>query len=187
MSAFPVIPTRVVSVKPLRKSATLPTYGTELAACADIYACLEVGDLVTYYFDHAEHGTVMEKRAVEGSAAYPESQYLLILPHERVLVPTGLALGIPDGYSVRTHPRSGISVKKGLVVVCGEGVIDEDYQLELFVPLINLSAVPQYIKPGERIAQMELVRDERAQFKFVEELPTKISSRAGGFGHTGSA
>lgn len=160
-----------VGVKKLRKEALLPEYGTERSACADIRANIVTSDLkmAPPYLGHTY-----------------ETSKILLLPGQRVLVPTGLVFDIPEGYSLRVHPRSGLSFKLGMTVVCGEGVIDEDYQEELFVPMVNLSQVSVEISDGDRIAQIELVKDERCSFSFVEKLSDKNSSRSGGFGHTGT-
>jgi len=162
-----------VGVKAIREGVKLPEYGTERSACADLRANIYSSDV---------------RRMPEWNPvpAYDEDT-LLLNPFDRVLVPTGLIFDIPEGYSLRVHPRSGLSFKAGLTVVCGEGVIDEDYQNELFVPVINLSNVPVIIQNGDRIAQIELVKDERCSFSFVENLSDKNSSRNGGFGHTGTA
>lgn len=160
-----------VGVKQLHKEARLPEYGTEKSACADIRASIKTSDL-------------------KMAPAYPGHAYqtskITLNPGQRALVPTGLVFDIPEGYSLRVHPRSGLSFKLGMTVVCGEGVIDEDYQNELFVPMINLSQVAVEINDGDRIAQIELVKDERCSFSFVDVLSDKNSSRNGGFGHTGT-
>lgn len=160
-----------VGVKRIRKTAVLPEYGTERSACADIRANISDSDLL--------------REPSSTTHVYPTNQVTLE-PGDRVLIPTGLVFNIPEGYSLRVHPRSGLSFRKGLTVVCGEGVIDEDYQEELFIPVVNLSNTPQTISDGDRIAQIELVKDERCSFGFIEELSDKNSSRQGGFGHTGT-
>lgn len=169
-----------VGVKAICDGVKLPEYGTERSACADLRACLDDPNSVKIL---AADNTEAPTNFLQPSSY----KFILIPPLGRALVPTGLVFDIPDGYSLRVHPRSGLSFKLGLTVVCGEGVIDEDYQNELFVPVINLSGVPIYIRDGERIAQIELVKDERCSFSFVEDLSDKHSSRNGGFGHTGTA
>jgi dUTP pyrophosphatase len=161
-----------VGVKAIREGVQLPTYGTERSACADIRANIYSSGV----------------RRAPGPNAHTDYEVhtLIVHPGERVLIPTGLIFDIPEGYSLRVHPRSGLSFKAGLTVVCGEGVIDEDYQNELFVPIINHSTVDVAISDGDRIAQIELVKDERCSFTFIEELSDKYSSREGGFGHTGT-
>lgn len=164
-----------VGVKVIREGATAPTYGTELSACADIRASLS-GTIKAIDLAGNTHTWVQ-----------PERESFVLEPGDRALIPTGLIFDIPAGHSLRVHPRSGLSYKSGLTVVCGEGVIDEDYQNELFVPVINLSGIPVTIYDGDRIAQIELVKDLRTSFEYVEELSDKDSTRNGGFGHTGTS
>ena len=108
-----------------------------------------------------------------------------IMPHERILVPTGLILDIPENHSVRIHSRSGISLKNGLILANGEGVIDYDYTDELFVMLYNISDVGHTISNGDRIAQGELVRKPRYEIEYTLEKPQKKENRVGGLGSTG--
>ncbi len=164
-----------VGIKKLVKEAFLPEYGTERSACADLYACIIPGG------DRNHLNSTGEKYI---TSLLPDAVHMY--PGDRLLVPTGLVFDIPDGYSLRVHPRSGLSFKKGLTVVCGEGVIDEDYQNELFIPIVNLSSSVHTIRHGDRVAQIELVKDERCTFGFVYSLSEKNSSRDGGFGHTGT-
>lgn len=161
-----------VGVKAIREGVQLPNYGTERSSCADIRANI-------YSSGVRRVPPTFSKEAIPATS-------ILLNPMDRVLVPTGLIFDIPEGYSLRVHPRSGLSFKLGMTVVCGEGVIDEDYQEELFVPMINLSNDPVVINDGERIAQIELVKDERCSFSFVTTLSDKNSNRNGGFGHTGT-
>jgi dUTP pyrophosphatase len=102
-----------------------------------------------------------------------------------MLIPTGLVFNIPDGYSIRIHPRSGISFKNGIQLANCEGVIDSDYYHETFVALVNMSDVPFTIKHGDRIAQAELVQDLGAKFSETTERPEMRTNRQGGFGSTG--
>ena len=166
-----------VGIKKIRETAILPEYGTERSACADLRACFDYPSLIQMLT--ANNEIPIPPRLVQTENS------LWVEPQARALIPTGLIFNIPEGYSLRVHPRSGLSFKLGMTVVCGEGVIDEDYQNELFVPIINHSDRYVEIKNGDRIAQIELVKDERCTFGFVEELSDKNSSRNGGFGHTG--
>ena len=110
---------------------------------------------------------------------------LVINPGDRVLVPTGLILNIPEGYSVRLHPRSGLALKQGLVLANAEAVIDSDYVEELFVILYNQSNVQAEIFNGDRIAQAELVADLEYTFNVTVNRPEQKTSRNGGLGSTG--
>ena len=110
-----------------------------------------------------------------------------IMPGDRVLVPTGLIFDIPEGYSVRIHPRSGLSYKHGLVLANLEAVIDSDYIQETFVLLTNNSEVSQDITNGDRIAQGELVKKEEYTLWEIMQAPTQKTDRIGGLGSTGVA
>lgn len=103
---------------------------------------------------------------------------------ERVLVPTGLSIELPQGVEAQIRPRSGLAVKKGLSVVNSPGTIDSDYRGEIKVILINLSKETQTIEPGERIAQMVIARYEHVELEEVEVL-SETDRGAGGFGSTG--
>jgi len=105
---------------------------------------------------------------------------------ERVMVPTGLSIELPQGYEAQMRPRSGLAVKKGLSLVNTPGTIDSDYRGEIKVILINLSKENQIIEPGERIAQMVIARYEQAELIEVEEL-SDTKRGAGGFGSTGTS
>lgn len=110
-----------------------------------------------------------------------------IMPGDRILVPTGLIFDIPQGYSVRIHPRSGLSYKQGLVLANLEAVIDSDYVQETFVLLTNNSQIDQTITHGDRIAQAELVKQEEYVLWEIHEAPEQKTDREGGLGSTGVA
>jgi dUTP pyrophosphatase len=110
-----------------------------------------------------------------------------IMPGDRILVPTGLIFDIPAGYSLRIHPRSGLSYKQGLVLANLEAVIDSDYVHETFVILTNTTQVDQTITNGDRIAQAEMIKQEEYILWEIEEAPTQKTDRAGGLGSTGVA
>ena len=103
---------------------------------------------------------------------------------ERVLIPTGLFIEIPDGYEAQIRPRSGLAIRQGITCLNSPGTIDSDYRGEIKIILINLSADEQVIHHGDRIAQMIIQQVERGIFTEVKELD--ITERnEGGFGHTG--
>ena len=108
-----------------------------------------------------------------------------VMPGDRILVPTGLIFDIPEGYSVRIHARSGLSLKQGLVLANSEAVIDSDYIQETFVMITNVSDVPAYINNGDRIAQAELVKKEDYVLWETTEAPQQKTDRVGGLGSTG--
>jgi dUTP pyrophosphatase len=105
-------------------------------------------------------------------------------PMERVLVPTGLFVEIPEGYEAQVRPRSGLALKKGITVLNSPGTIDADYRGEIRVILINLSTDVFEIADGDRIAQMVISSHVQASWEKVEVL-NETSRGAGGFGHTG--
>ena len=112
------------------------------------------------------------------------TESLTLAPLERAMVPTGISLEIPEGFEAKVRPRSGLAIKQGLTCLNSPGTIDADYRGELKVILINLSAQPQVIEHGDRIAQMIFQKVELVEL----ELTTTISEterNAGGFGHTG--
>jgi dUTP pyrophosphatase len=115
----------------------------------------------------------------------PMSGMISIQPGDRIMVPTGLILDIPEGYSVRVHARSGLSLKQGLVLANAEGVIDSDYVEELMVLIWNISDNAINIHTGDRIAQAELIKDETYSIVETAARPGIKTSRVGGMGSTG--
>jgi len=105
-------------------------------------------------------------------------------PMERVLIPTGLFLGLPENWEAQIRPRSGLAIKQGLTCLNTPGTIDADYRGELKVILINLSNEAQVISDGDRIAQMVFQIVEKVILEKVETLEA-TERGAGGFGHTG--
>jgi dUTP pyrophosphatase len=115
-------------------------------------------------------------------ASLPEAITLKSL--ERCLVPTGMFIELPAGYEAQVRPRSGLAIKQGLTCLNTPGTIDADYRGEIKVVLINLSAEPQLIQPGDRIAQMVIQQVEKAVWQEVAVLEETARS-SGGFGSTG--
>ena len=106
-------------------------------------------------------------------------------PGERAMVPTGIALALPDGYVALVHPRSGLAARHGLSIVNTPGTIDAGYRGEVKVMLINHDPTTQVeLKRGDRIAQLVVQRFERARFVEVAELPDSARGE-GGYGSTG--
>ena len=108
----------------------------------------------------------------------------VLRPGERALVPTGLAVAIPDGWAGFVHPRSGLAVDHGVTVLNAPGTIDAGYRGEIRVPLVNLGEEAVEIQHGQRIAQLVLMRVGRARVRPVERLPDTARG-TGGFGSTG--
>lgn len=104
---------------------------------------------------------------------------------ETILVPTGLAMELPEGYAGLIYARSGLASKKGLAPANKVGVIDSDYRGEVMVALHNHSNVPASIDPNERIAQLVVTPYIVAAFNTVDELNETVRGE-GGFGSTGT-
>jgi dUTP pyrophosphatase len=107
-----------------------------------------------------------------------------LLPLERILIPTGLFIELPDGYEAQVRPRSGLAVKRGLTMLNSPGTIDSDYRGEIKCIVVNLSNEAQTIDPDERIAQLVFAKYERAELVLVEEI-SETKRGVGGFGSTG--
>ena len=112
-------------------------------------------------------------------------EHIVLGPHERALVPTGIFIELPVGYEAQIRPRSGLATKHGITVINSPGTVDADFRGELRTSLVNLSNVPFEIVPGERIAQMVVARHERVEWEDVEML-SETERGAGGWGSTGS-
>ena len=109
---------------------------------------------------------------------------ITMAPMERVLIPTGLFLALPEYWEAQIRPRSGLAIKQGLTCLNTPGTIDADYRGELKVILINLSNEAQLISDGDRIAQMVFQKVEKVILEKVKTL--EATERGdGGFGHTG--
>ena len=104
---------------------------------------------------------------------------------ERTLIPTGLAIGLPQGYEAQIRPRSGLAAKNGVTVLNSPGTIDADYRGEIKVILINHGQEPFTVERGMRIAQMVIARHSQVKWKAVATLD-ETARGAGGFGSTGT-
>ncbi len=109
---------------------------------------------------------------------------LTIPPGGRILVPTGLCVGLPPGYELQVRPRSGLAINHGVTILNSPGTIDADYRGEVKIALINLSKNAYTIHRGDRIAQLVLAPVLQAVFMEVAFLE-KTERDSGGFGHTG--
>jgi len=157
-------------------SINLPTFATEGSACFDLSYQPMQGLNEVKGFD-AHNAPI--NRIIGTSGVFS------IMPGERVLAPTGLIFDIPEGYSVRIHPRSGISLKKGITLPNCEGVIDWDYTDEFVIMLLNVTEEAYTVSPGDRLAQGELVK--MLEYKLDETAfpPAQKTNRIGGHGSTG--
>jgi len=109
---------------------------------------------------------------------------LTLATNESTLVPTGIAVSIPQGFEIQIRPRSGLAAKKGISVLNTPGTIDADYRGEIKVILINHGNEPFIIRNGDRIAQMVVCPIVQAKFEQVDEL-NDTERGSGGFGSTG--
>ena len=123
-----------------------------------------------------------------GDAAYDlyAVERFFLAPGERALVPTGVAVAMPEGVAGLVVPRSGLAVRHGISVVNGPGLVDPGYRGELKVVLVNLGQEPYEGLPGDRIAQLLLVPCLTPPVEVVEELPPSADGRdEAGFGSSG--
>ena len=166
----------------LHEDVTLPRMATARAACFDIFSyLLPKTPVVVYDMNNKKIERFPEWREVYGK----QKLQVYIEPADRILIPTGLIFKIPDGYSMRMHSRSSVSLKKGLLLANGEGIVDNDYYHETFIILLNSTADTVWVGDRERIAQGELVRTEYCDINETFIQPEKVSDRVGGFGSTG--
>lgn len=146
---------RVMWLPDADRSLPLPSYRSEGAAGADLVA------------------------------NFPGRDGLTLAPMERALVPTGLAVEIPEGFEMQIRARSGRALKEGLALVNAPGTIDSDYRGALGIIVVNLGADPIRISHGERIAQAVIAPVARARFAVAETLSDSARG-GGGFGSTGA-
>ncbi len=108
-----------------------------------------------------------------------------LLPGERAVIRTGVAIALPDGYVALVHPRSGLAARHGVTLVNAPGTVDAGYRGEIKVTMINTDAKESFrLRRGDRLAQLVFQRVERAAFREVESLPASPRG-AGGHGSTG--
>jgi len=153
----------------------IPSFQTDQSACFDIAVNLAGKTTFSGYS--------------KTNSKFTKDVYLdliYVMPGDRILIPTGLIFDIPQGYSIRLHPRSGLSLKNGLVLANSEGVIDSDYTNETFILMTNISENSQHIKNHDRIAQAELVKNVPFTFAEISTAPSQKTDRIGGMGSTGT-
>lgn len=108
---------------------------------------------------------------------------VVLAPLGRALIPTGIAVALPQGFEAQIRPRSGLALREGITLINSPGTIDSDYRGEIQVIAINLGKEPVTIRRGDRVAQMVVQRVCRAQWQETRELPPSKREK-GGFGHT---
>ena len=148
---------KIINIKKTDKNAKIPTYGSEFAAGADLYAII-----------------------------HNEENKIEILPGETAFIDTGIVMEIPNGYVGLIYARSGLSCKQGLAPANKVGVIDSDYRGNIMVALYNQSNEPRTVSEGDRIAQIIIQPIEQFGFKVKSNLSDTIRGN-GGFGSSGKA
>lgn len=133
-----------------------------------------------------EPGVELPEYATEGSAGMDLRSKLdvVVRPHERALIGTGLYVAVPVGWELQVRPRSGLALKHGITVLNSPGTVDSDYRGEVGVVLYNSSEVPFTVKKGDHIAQGVLSQVAHCRWEPVEELDDTTRG-TGGFGSTG--
>ena len=163
-----------IKAKRLSDTAKLPTYGSEKAACCDLYCDLRVDKCIDLNpanvdFKHMEYSGDCFDR-------------VHIAPHETIKLPTGWAFQPPEGYMLQILQRSGLA-SKGLIPL--GGILDEDYTGEVIVIILNTTDKYLSINNGDRIAQMAIRPYYQGEFEEVDELD-ETERGDGGFGSTGT-
>lgn len=148
---------KIINIKKTDENAKIPTYGSEFAAGADLYAVMH-----------------NEENKVE------------ILPGETAFIDTGIVMEIPNGYVGLVYARSGLSCKQGLAPANKVGVIDSDYRGNIMVALYNQSNETRIVSEGDRIAQIIIQPVEQFGFKVTKNLSNTVRGN-GGFGSSGKA
>lgn len=148
---------KIINIKKTDENAKIPTYGSEFAAGADLYAVIH-----------------NEENRVE------------ILPSETAFIDTGIVMEIPNGYVGLIYARSGLACKQGLAPANKVGVIDSDYRGNIMVALYNQSNETRIVSEGDRIAQIIIQPIEQFGFKVTENLSNTVRGN-GGFGSSGKA
>ena len=148
---------KIINIKKTDGNAKIPTYGSEFAAGADLYAVIH-----------------NEENKVE------------ILPGETAFIDTGIVMEIPNGYVGLVYARSGLSCKQGLAPANKVGVIDSDYRGNIIVALYNQSNETRIVSEGDRIAQIIIQPVEQFEFKVKGKLSDTTRGN-GGFGSSGKA
>ena len=163
-----------IKAKRLSDTAKLPTYGSEKAACCDLYCDLRVDKCIDLNpanvdFKHMEYSGDCFDR-------------VHIAPHETIKLPTGWAFQPPEGYMLQILQRSGLA-SKGLIPL--GSILDEDYTGEVIVIMLNTTDKYLSINNGDRIAQMAIRPYYQGEFEEVDELD-ETERGDGGFGSTGT-
>lgn len=134
-----------------------------------------------------DSGAAIPANAYRGDAGYDlcSTEKTTLMPFERALIPTGLAVAIPDGYAGFVVPRSGLAIKQGLTIVNAPGLIDSNYRGEIKVIAMNLDPHNEIVlDEGSRVAQLVIMKVENIRFQEVDQLD-ESQRGTGGFGSSG--
>lgn len=150
---------------------------------------VEIGELLNVLVKQLPHAkglplpfyATQESAGLDLCAAVLEP--ILLKPFQRVLVPTGLCIALPQGYEGQIRPRSGLALKQGVTVLNAPGTMDADYRQEIKVLLINLGEEPFSVERGDRIAQLVVAAFSRVGWELSAQLEREEGR--GGFGSTG--
>ena len=162
-----------IKAKQLSDTAKLPTYGSEKAACADLYCDLRVDKCI----DLNPANVDFRNMGYSGDCF----DRVNIAPHSTIKIPTGWAFQPPEGYMLQILQRSGLA-SKGLIPI--GGIVDNDYNSEIIVILLNTSDNYIFVNNGDRVAQMAIRKYYQAEFDIVNELEATVRG-GNGFGSTG--
>jgi dUTP pyrophosphatase len=161
--------------EPLHAGVVFPERATALSAGYDLRAWFATDSLIVW------QGDTSAPRTLDGDAS---ARAVTLLPLERAIIPLGFRATLPAGIEGQIRARSGVALKRGLIVPNAPGTIDPDYTGEWGVLLLNASSTPATIVHGERIAQLILARFET--MPFAQGAVVSTTERAGGFGSTGA-
>ena len=155
-------------------------YATNQSACYDLSAYLPESQAIKVWNLNNKKRDVYCKKV-----PHLETECIVLEPQDRALVPTGIQMDIPVGYSFRLHPRSGLSLKEGIKLNNSEGIIDSDYYHQVYVSIHNNSGARVYIQNGDRVAQGELQLTVKHTIRKMRKSPQQTTNRVGGLGSTG--
>ena len=169
----------MITFRKLNPHAALPTRATAGSVCYDAEACLMIGDTITSFNSMNDEGRTQLT-----------SETIMVGPGDRILVPLGWAVKLPQDVSMRIYSRSGLALKQGLIVANGEGIVDADYRHQVYAIIANVSKKWVSISHGARICQVEFVprhnyNEDIAVVDDVSDVDWFDSDRKGGFGSTG--
>ena len=162
----------------LNAGAVLPELATSGSGAFDIRANFQGVKEVTVY-------TGSNKKTTTAVRDQYGILSVILQPHARAMIPTGLIFDIPNGFKLEFSARSGLSLKEGLNLANGQALIDSDYVEESFILIQNNSDLRVEIKHGDRIAQAALARVEPTTIVELTHRPAQKTTRAGGMGSTG--